>query len=80
MLDQTGIIHHFFTGSAFLIALQYDRLDIVSLFLSVRRRKPFPVKRAIMAGYTAMFEAFLWHGRDLNGPVENNVNGPSALG
>ncbi|KAI7495836.1 hypothetical protein KC367_g7134 [Hortaea werneckii] len=37
-----------------------------------------PVKEAIRAGYVANFQAFLWHGWDVNEPVEHD--GPSALG
>ncbi|KAI6861923.1 hypothetical protein KC343_g12539 [Hortaea werneckii] len=45
---------------------------------TVSSTKVMPVKEAISAGHVANFQAFLWHGWDVNEPVEHD--GPSALG
>lgn len=78
MSDRTGSIRPDLTASALLMALYCNRSDILSLLLAVSSTKVMPVKEAIRAGYVANFQAFLWHGWDVNEPVEHD--GPSALG
>ncbi|KAK4561030.1 hypothetical protein LTR86_004985 [Recurvomyces mirabilis] len=75
--DYTGPVPPGFTTSALLSALSINRPDIVSLLLSVEP-DGLPIKEAIAAGHSANFQAFLWHGWDVNGSVERD--GPSALG
>lgn len=77
-LDQEGNIFPALTASAKSIALSRNRPDILSLLLSMNTPKSLPIKEAIRAGHVANFDVFLWHGWDVNEPVE--MDGPAALG
>lgn len=76
--DQISSARPDLTATALLMALHCNRSDILSLLLAVSPTKVMPVKEAISAGHVANFQAFLWHGWDMNEPVEHD--GPSALG
>ncbi|CZT19203.1 uncharacterized protein RCC_05049 [Ramularia collo-cygni] len=78
MLDNEGHISPAVTISALLIAISHSRPDIVSLILAASAIPRLPVMEAIRAGSINIFQTFLWHGWDINEPMERD--GPSALG
>lgn len=55
--------------SALLRALKLDRPDIVSLLLAARYPCSLPLFEAVNVGFTSNFQAFLWHGWDINEPA-----------
>ncbi|KAK0270009.1 hypothetical protein LTR35_014475 [Friedmanniomyces endolithicus] len=78
MLDHTSKIRPLFTATALVMALQCNRSDILSLLISTNSAIRMPVKEAILAGYVANFQAFLYNGWDINEQLD--LDGPPALG
>ncbi|KAH9817778.1 Ankyrin repeat protein [Teratosphaeria destructans] len=78
MCDESGRLHPALTVDALLLALHNQRPDVVSLLLAASFIGNLPIKEAIKIGSITNFEAFLWHGWDIDEPVE--LDGPSALG
>ena len=46
---------------------------LTAMLLSTGEDSTFPVKEAINAGHQANFQAFLWHGWDINQPLEREI-------